>query len=197
MRFIIYGILAIFASVLIMDVNIGRPVDKNKLDIVNKTIIYLYKKGFDSDANALSTMTSNNGIRESKLLVTLIQATGTEDNSYYAYTPILSRSRIFIGDNFWQSDITGRASILIHEITHIKRHRRRSLRGFPRNDDETEAYLRQYDTHKSLGLSSRSSDGVLYWDMMIGVKTYVLPRHPEYAKKEDIKEALILLNGSG
>jgi hypothetical protein len=36
----------------------------------------------------------------------------------------------------------------------------------------------------------RGTDNMIYWDMMSGVQSYVLPRYPQYARRPDIHRAM-------
>jgi hypothetical protein len=160
---------------------------------VSAAAVYLDACGFREDAREIRKLESSHGFRRSEVLGFLLdrqQAT----NTYYAYTPVFSYSRIFLGRRFSEIGVIGRSSILLHELTHIRRHCRRLLRGIPRSADEAEAYRRQYLTHSKIGLSPASSDAIVYWDMMIGVFTYSLPRYPELARRSEVRQALSIAN---
>lgn len=192
MRVMVYGILGFIASLILVDTNIGRPISHSRSMLVEQSIAYIEKRHFASDARELRGILRSHGLRESWLISAVLERgePSSQEVSYYAYTPILSRSAIFLGGNFWRVGVIGRSSVLLHELTHIRYHRSRLLRGFPRSDDEAHAYLRQYKTYRALGLQSSGEDGVVYWDMMIGVRRYALPRYPAYAKRRDIQDSV-------
>lgn len=196
MRFLIYGTLLIITIGILIDTNIGVSVDRSEMKQVNEAIGYIKSKRFDSDAALAERLARSGGFRRSRFFAEFFKLTrdGKQGVSYYAYTPILSTTKIFIGENFWDVGKVGHSSVIIHELAHLRRHKRRILRGFPRGEDEAEAYRRQYLTYRRLGLSSTSDDSIVYWDMMIGVQTYVLPIYPEFKNRPDIKAAMYVID---
>lgn len=192
MRIYIYCTLGIMAAVLLADTNIGHRVSSGDASMVSRAIAHIAASGLKEDTKLLKRIQKNKGIRQSyfyNYLVSRAERSG-RDFSFYAFTPILSRSKIFLGDGFQSAETAGRSSVLIHEGMHIKWHSERLWRGFPRRVDEAHAYAHQYDTHKEIALCAYGGDGTVYWDMMIGIREYVLPISPRYAKMEDIHQAM-------
>jgi len=191
MRVLIYGTLAVVAALLLADTNLGTSVGKYGRQAVSTAVAHLEKRGMTSDADVAGRLAASDGFRESKIYGYIVRLARSSDLdfSFYAYTPLLSRSRVFIGESFWDVGVVGRSSVLIHEIAHITRHQERLLGGFPRSADEAQAYRRQYLTYRAVGLSP-STDGIAYWNMMMGIYTYVLPTYPEYRYRPDVRLAM-------
>ncbi|MHB0912849.1 MAG: hypothetical protein ACYC2Y_05305 [Armatimonadota bacterium] len=187
MRVVMYPTLLVLAGLLILDTNIGWRVAPEVSSEVSAAEGKLADSGISGDARLVRRIRASNSFRESRFFRFLVKS--LPDSSYYAYTPVLSRRRIFIGEDFSFATTTGRASVLAHECAHLRWHRLGLFRGFLRRSDEANAYKRQYDTHQAVGLDIPNG-GVVYWDMMIGVKRYVLPVYPAYAKRRDIRSAL-------
>jgi hypothetical protein len=198
-RFFIYGILGIFSALLVMDTNIGEPIPAAEIPGIRQALLHVEHSGLPKDARQGFTVLSRNHFRRSEFYTKLVQF-GTRHNwdfSFYAYTPAFSTSRIFLGDPFWDLGTIGKSSILVHELTHARNHAQHRFIGLTRSRDEALAYEHQYFTYRQLGLSAKSADDSVYWDMMLGVESYVLPRHPELAKRSDIKQAISRLNNGG
>jgi len=191
MRVLIYGTLAVLAALLVTDTNIGMLLQEDQQWAVRATINHLSSKKMTSDADLAARIADSGGFRESRVYGYVVQFAEARrlDFSFYAYTPLLSGSKVFIGGSFWDVGTIGRSSVLIHELAHITRHKNRLLGGFPRSADEAQAYRRQYLTYSSVELSP-SADGVVYWNMMIGIHAYVLPAYPEYRDRPDIRSAM-------
>lgn len=199
MRLLVYGMLAALVILLLADTNLGRPISAKQRQSAYQAIRYMKSKGFERDSELALRLANANHIRYSRFYVGLTSLGDARGGSfgYYAYTPLLSRSRVFVGSTFWDAGDVGHASILVHELSHIRWHRGRFLRGIPRHADEAQAYLRQYDTYRTLGLTPYGTDSTVFWDMMIGIKYYVLPMQPQYAKNDDIRWALRQLDDEG
>lgn len=197
MRCRIYCIFSILAAILIVDTNLGWPISAYDSGILLKTADYLQERHFTSEADTIRKIVRSNGFRESPIYSSIfkLRVHGDHSYSYYAYTPSLSRKRIFLGDNFWQAGKVGRGSILLHELQHLRRHDRRFLRGIPYAADEAEAYCTQYATHKAVGLEADGKDSVVYWDMMIGIQEYVVEGDEANPKSHEIRNALRTLAG--
>lgn len=196
MRTIVYGLLIALAALVVGDTHVGRSISDDQTDASLSAVRHLRETQFYPDARLASQIVESDGFRESRLFAAL-SAYGKEyglSTSFYAYTPIFSRSRVFLGDHFWDIGDVGRASILLHELAHVVHHRNRILRGIPRHLDEAQAYLRQYTTYEEVGLDPHGDDGIVFWDMMIGVETYVVPLYPDYAERDDIRWAIGELN---
>lgn len=195
MRIAIYGTLAVLVTLLLLDTNIGKPAASHKRALIDNAIARLDHSGLSEDARLRKLIAATNGFRESRVYGFLVNFSSSRDMdfSYYAFTPVFSQSKVFIGSSFWDTGNIGRSSVLVHEFAHIRRHKRLFLGGVFRGDDEAEAYERQYLTYRDVGLSPEGSDGTVYWDMMIGVQTYLLPRKPAYAKRKDIQQAIRIL----
>jgi hypothetical protein len=196
MRIITYLTLAIIAATILLDTYIGEPISKQQQMMVDSAIALIASKHLSPDESILRDVRSCGNFRQSWLLNHLAEKgrNGDSDFGFHAYTPVLSRTRIFLGEDFSCIGAKGRASVLVHEAQHLRRHRRRILRGIPRTADEAEAYTHQYYTYRKLGLRE-SSDSLVYWDMMLGVKQFVVPRNPRFAKLADIKKASRVLAG--
>jgi len=180
------------ASVLLIDTTYGTRISPDEEALIIRAANYLESKHLTTDSKTIRRMVAEKNFRESNAYSVFFnrKGYGSTAYSYYAYTPVLSRTKIFIGESFWEVGTVGRSSVLLHELQHIRRHRRRVLRGFPRAPDEAEAYCRQYETHTTIGLPSYGIDGVVYWYMMIGIREYVLPLHPKYANEAEIRNAM-------
>lgn len=192
MRFLIYTMLIGLVALILADTDYGRPIIPHERQLVYQAIRHMDSKGFGQDAEIALKITNSSHFRYSRFLsnaTALFRARGA-NFGYYAYTPLFSRSRVFVGQSFWEVGDVGQSSIISHELAHIRRHRERFLRGFPRHADEAQAYQRQYETYRALGLKPYGPDAPVYWDMMIGIQTYLLPEHPEYAKRSDIRWAM-------
>jgi len=191
-RVLVYGTLVLLATLVLLDANVGRPLTDRETERVRSAADYLNAHGFRAEARMVYRIIGDGGFRTSSFFETLggLAAARGSDFAYYAYTPVLSRKRIFVGNSFWDVGKAGRSSIIIHELAHIRRHTENRLRGFPRRRDEAFAYERQYMTHRALRLTEDGGDGMVYADMMVGVISYVLPVHREYAKRADISAAL-------
>jgi hypothetical protein len=191
-RLVVYGILAIFTTLLLADTNIGWPASRDQLAEVRTALDHIKRCKVDRDAKVLTEIANFDGIRYSKIFSFITRASsrhGDQKLAYYAYTPILSGRRIFLGDIFSDIGTVGRASILSHETQHLVRHRERLLGGYPRRLDEAAAYEHQYLTYRDLGLDPSGMDGIVYWDMMIGLEFYLIPVRPKCAQRPDIKAA--------
>jgi hypothetical protein len=192
MRLIIYGTLVTLVTILLIDTNLGNSLGQERNRDVARTVRHIEQaEGLAADHELASSIEAAGGFRQSFVYAVIVKIgeKRNSDLSFYAYTPMFSHSRVFLGDSFWDLGSVGQSSILLHEMSHIRRHARRPLGGFPRGEDEAEAYKRQYDTYRLVDLSP-VHDGIVFWDMMIGVQTYVLPRYPQYAKRSDILWAL-------
>jgi hypothetical protein len=191
-RLIVYSTLAILATLVLADTNIGWSVSHARFVQARQAIYYLDRVGLSEDAHLVSQIADSRGFRSSIFFHYITQAAKNhgEDFSYYAYTPILSGTKIFLGPSFWQVGVIGRSSILTHEAAHVRRHQSRLLRGLPRSRDEEAAYSHQYHVYPTVRIGSDTPDGIVYWDMMMGIEMYVLPVHPGYASRLDVKESL-------
>ena len=195
-RLLIYGTLVVLTSLVLLDTNLGRPLSDAQRRSIVSTVKYLDSHNLQDEARVASRIAGSNGFRTSRFFANftaLLNAKGS-GFAYYAYTPVFSRSAIFLSNDFWDCGDAGRASIIVHELAHIARHRDRVLRGIPRGADEAEAYRRQYQAYRTLGLSPNGDDSSVYWDMMSGVKAYVIPADPQYLKKADVRSALPTLS---
>lgn len=200
MRFIMYGITLAVAALLIYDTNIGSPLGKRQNREIGAAITHLKKSRLHMDTAHARKIKLNNGFRRSRFYdwLTCLAVRNRWDFAFYAYTPTLSHLHIFLGQSFWDVGTIGKASVLSHELEHTRRHEARIFGGFPRSMDEALAYRHQYETYAQTGLSPFELDSSLvFWDMMIGVHGYVLPRFPRYAGKSDILWAIdVLENGN-
>ena len=194
-RLLTYGILGLVAVLVLVDTNIGTPLNDDDHTMVQRAISHLQGNGFHRDSEFASGILRSGSFRCSHFYTNLAHLGDVQGDgfSFYAYTPVLSRSHVFVGKGFKRAGDAGRASILVHELTHLRNHEAHALIGFHRSMDEALAYRRQYETYRQVGLSPDGEDGVVYWDMMIGVVTYVLARFPEYGGRQDIREAKALL----
>ncbi len=190
-RLLTYGILGLVAVLVLVDTNIGAPLNSHDRIVLQDAILYLTARGFADDARLGELILDADDFRRSRFYSNLsaLDDSGGHGFSFYAYTPVLSKSRVFIGENYWHTGIRGHASVLLHELVHVQDHRHYALIGLRRSEDETAAYRRQYDMYKKIGLTPSGADGLVYWDMMIGVVTYVVPRYPAYAKHADVRAA--------
>jgi hypothetical protein len=200
MRFIAYGIILVVAALLIYDTNMGSPLDSRQDAEISAAIAHLSKRRLDKDSARAMKIWRRNGFRHSRFYdwITCMAARKKWDFAFYAYTPILSHSHIFLGESFRDVETIGKASIISHELEHIRRHESRILGGFPRSMDEALAYRHQYDVYEQTGLGPfELESSLVFWDMMIGVQSYTLPRFPEYASKRDILWAIDVLQKGG
>lgn len=191
-RLLIYGTLVVLTSLVLLDTNLGHPLTDTQRRSISGAVEYLNRQNLHDEARAASRIARSNGFRTSRFFANftaLLDARGS-GFAYYAYTPVFSRSRIFLSDNFWDCGDAGRASILVHELAHIARHKRCALRGMSRRTDEVEAYGRQHRACRAIGLSADGDDSAVYWDMMRGVKLYVCSADPRYLKRADVRSAL-------
>jgi hypothetical protein len=195
-RLLIYGTLVVLTSLVLLDTNLGRPLTDAQRRSIASTVEYLDSHDLRDEARVASRIVGSNGFRTSRFFANFTALLNAKGScfAFYAYTPVFSRSEIFLGDTFWDCGDAGRASIIVHELAHIARHGTRVLRGIPRRADEVEAYRRQYRAYRSLSLSSNGSDSSVYWDMMSGVKAYVIPADPQYLRKADVRSALLTLS---
>lgn len=195
-RLMVYGTLILLATLVLCDTNLGWTVTETDHSSLRVTASYLENHGFRDDACAVRRMIVDSSFRTSHFFQCLgqIAAARGAGFAYYAYTPLLSESRIFLGENFWETGQTGRASILVHELAHVRYHRRNTFRGLPRDVDEAQAYERQYVTCKALGLTQTCTDSTVYWDMMVGINMYLISLKPAYARRADIAGAARLLS---
>lgn len=196
MRPFIYTLLAIVATAVIVDTYFGESVRREQQVMVSDAIALIRSRGLVSDARLLEEIQSAGKFRSSWVLNRIARFSRESDGDFgfHAFTPVLSRTRIFLGQDFCSIGPEARASILVHEAQHIRRHQRRFLRGIPREEDESEAYYHQYKTYPLLGLHEECSSQV-YWDMMIGIQQFVVPRKPDIAKRLDVRRASKYLAG--
>gem|GEM_PF-3716825 len=195
MRLIIYGTLSLLALILGIDTHIGSGLATSESSAVADMIAVLDDSGLRSDAHMARSVLRSSRFRKSRFfdwLNAFSEARGY-DFAFYAYTPILSSRRVFLGDNYWRQDAYGRASVTVHELAHVRRHERRAMRGIPRSSDEVEAYRYQYQTYRAIGIGSYGIGSDVYWDMMYGIRDYVVPAYPEYAERKDVAEALYVM----
>lgn len=195
MRLLIYGTLAVVALILGVDTHLGETLSASQTSDVQQSIDLLYECGLRPDAGLAVSLIETDSFRASRFFNWLSDLSQSQGGSFgfYAYTPVLSRRLVFLGPSFWAQNTEGRASIAVHELAHIRRHRVRSMRGFPRSSDEASAYRYQYHRYPEIGIDSVGVDGEVYWDMMLGIREYVIPERPQYAKREDIARALSVL----
>lgn len=198
MRLLIYGTLILLSAIILIDTNSGEPVSPKQRIMVLQAVQYMREKHLYADAELVESVERSGGLRKSKFFDFLAEQSveNKGDFDFHAYAPVLSRNRIFLGADFDILGPAGRASVLVHEAEHLRRHRARFLRGFPRGADESDAYLYQYSTYRKLHLTPLAPDSLVYWDMMIGIQDYVIPRHPKYAERPDIRESLQALAGT-
>lgn len=192
MRVLIYGTLALLAALVLVDVNLGHPVTDKQSEMILASIRHVQASHLPRDYRVLLSISKSDNYRQSRLLA-LFLAEADPESGFYAYTPVLSRSRIFVGAPFWELGEVGQSSILVHEGAHITAHRRQFTRGFRRFSDEEQAYLHQYRTYRELKLTPTGDDSIVFWDMMIGIQKYVLPKHPDLTRRQDIRYALSMM----
>jgi len=196
MRFIAYGIILSVAALLIYDTNIGSSLSGQQNTEIGAAIACLCQCRLYKDSARARKIWQNNGFRHSRFYdgITRLAARKRWDFAFYAYTPAFSHSHIFLGQSFWEVGTVGKASVITHELGHIRRHESRILGGFPRSMDEAFAYRHQYDTYAQTGLGPfELESSLVFWDMMIGMQSYVLPRFPQYSGKSDILWAIDVL----
>ena len=192
MRILVYGMLTTLVMLLLADTNLGRPVTADQRQSIYEAIRYMRSKGSESESELALRIANSNHFRSSRFFgsVAAVGEARGGNFGYYAYTPLLSRSRVFLGSTFWDAETIGHSSIIMHEIAHVRWHRDRFFRGIPRHADEAHACTRQYVTYRALGLTPYGPDSMVFWDMMIGITYYLLPEHPEYARHADVRWAM-------
>jgi hypothetical protein len=199
LRLLIYGVLIGLVALIVADTNLGRPITSQQRQCIYRAARYMEARGFKNDSQVALRIANSNHFRSSRFfrnVMTVAEARGGSFG-FYAYTPIFSRTRIFLGGSFWDAGEIGRSSIILHELAHIRWHRERFWRGIPRHADEAQAYRRQYQTYRAIGLIPYGSDSMVFWDMMIGIKDYLLPEHPDYSRHADVRWALRQLDDEG
>lgn len=160
MRLLTYTMLIGLVGLILADTDYGRPITPHERQLVYQAIRHMDSKGFGQDAEIALKITNSSHFRYSRFLsnaTALFRARGA-NFGYYAYTPLFSRTRVFVGQSFWEVGDIGQSSIISHELAHIRRHRERFLRGFPRHTDEAQAYQSQYETYHALGLKPYGPD---------------------------------------
>lgn len=196
MRLFIYGTLSLLALVLGIDTHLGDVVTPADATEIRRVITVLEESDLPSDAMMARSILKSDGYRRSRFFDWLNHLSETRGSGFgfYAYTPVLSKHLIFLGENYWRQDNEGRASVTVHELAHLRRHRDHGARGLSRRADEYGAYSYQYLTYPRIGIDPQIKGSDVYWDMMYGIRDYVVPVSPEYAKREDIAHALMVIS---